>query len=148
MKDFIHPDGGIGGIYGARNTEFYFPDGFENFSDQDINAKAISIFMRKSISHRKCVNLSSIDIPNIIPMFNSYCRAAIQFIKNKKKTTAHLLPCQKNELVFKFYEEAGLIIHNDNKYFCIVSTKKGGACLIFDKKLNQSKYNYGALCMN
>ena len=101
--------------------------------------------MRESINRKNCVNLSSVDTPNLIPMFNSYCRAAISYIKNKKKSTVHLLPCQTNKPVFKFYEEAGLIVHNDKNYFCIVSSKKGGACVIFDKKLNQSSYNYGAL---
>tara|TARA_A100001015_G_scaffold242910_1_gene277691 strand:+ start:5380 stop:6942 length:1563 start_codon:yes stop_codon:yes gene_type:complete len=148
LSNFIHPDGGIGGIYGARNTEFYFPDGFEYFANKDNNAKAISFFMRESIKEKKCVNLSSVDAPNLIPMFNSYCRAALLNMHNSLDETYQLLPCQKNKTVFIFYEDAGFVVYNDANKYCVISTNKGGALYIFDKKLKYSKYDFGALYQN
>lgn len=147
IKHFIHPDGSIGGIYGSRNTEFYYPDGYEYYAKDMEDAKTISQFMLKSIAEQKCVTLSSIDTPNLIPMFNSYCRAAVFSNTNEEQKASAVLPCLSNDDFLKFYEDAGLIIRNHKNYYSVFSTTKGGAGIVCDKTSPSldTEYNYGPL---
>ena len=50
LEHFIHPDGSLGGVYGSRNTRFYYPGGIEFFADKIESASRIASYMRKSIS--------------------------------------------------------------------------------------------------
>lgn len=142
LKYFVHPDGSLGGIYGERNTEFYYPDGFEYFAERFEDARAIASFMRESISRKSCVTLSSIDTPNLIPMFNSYCRAAV-YAKSIKSSQS--LPAQTEDIFLKQFNKAGLIVYNNADVFAVISSNKGGAGIVFDKRSKVMTQNYGAL---
>ena len=142
LKYFLHPDGSLGGIYGERNTEFYYPDGFEYLAERFDNAQAIAFFMRNSISKKSCVTLSSIDAPNLIPMFNSYCRAAV-YAKSIKN--AQDLPAQSDDVFLKQFNKAGLIVLNNADLYAVFSSKKGGAGIVFDKQSKIMRQNYGVL---
>jgi len=73
---FAHPDGSFGGLYGSRNTRFYFPAGIEALASEIPEANALATFMRRSINRHTTVTLAAMDDSNLIPMFNSYCWAA------------------------------------------------------------------------
>ena len=81
---FAHPDGSFGGIYGSRNTRFYFPSGISYLANISPQAYSLSNFMRDSIIDKKVITLSSLDESNLIPMFNCYCDNLIFSKKNKK----------------------------------------------------------------
>ena len=73
LWNFAHPDGSFGGLYGSRCTRFYIPAGILALSRNNNKAFALSNFMAESIRTKKVITLSSIDEPNLIPIFNSYC---------------------------------------------------------------------------
>lgn len=133
---FVHPDGSFGGIYGSRNTRFYYPSGFENLKQIFEEATAISEYMKVSISNKTVVTLETLDGPNLSAMFNSYCLATIYSNKFSRKKT--LLPFQKKKNFTKNFNSAGIFIINNKSNYSIVSYFKGGVCYSFDKNTNKN----------
>jgi hypothetical protein len=73
---FVHPDGSFGGLYGSRNTRFYYPAGIEMLAGSCPEAAAMARHMRRAIGQHAVVTLDALDAPNLAPMFNAYCWAA------------------------------------------------------------------------
>lgn len=127
---FIHPDGSFGGLYGSRNTRFYYPAGFEILAEQIVEAKMIAATMRNSIQGFKVVTLVCMDDPNLIPMFNAYCFAATS--KNLIAESINI-PCQSTKVWQKTFTKAGLLIGKGREHYTIISLHKGGVCYHFNK---------------
>lgn len=126
LWNFAHPDGSFGGLYGSRSTRFYIPAGIEALSRSNIKARALSDFMSKSIYNNNVVTLSSIDEPNLIPVFNAYCMAASLFKENDFKKEIPSLPCISKEQSFQTFNDAGLVIDKGKNHYTIINTSKGG----------------------
>jgi hypothetical protein len=127
-----HPDGSFGGVYGSRNTRFVYPAALELLAGEFPAAAALAKFSRKSILSRSVPTLSTMDDPNLAPMFNSYCRTFCGgFAKTDPVTT--LLPHQSADRWRTVFYGAGLIIDNDRTHYTIVSTLKGGVVYHFKK---------------
>ena len=110
---FAHPDGSFGGVYGSRNTRLYFPGGLELLRNEIPEAAVLADHMRSSISSYATVTLETMDEPNLVPMFNTYCLAAVSYKPSPIKEK--LLPCNdSNQKLLKFHE-AGIIIYGDSK---------------------------------
>jgi hypothetical protein len=120
----IHPNATLGGEYASRNTEFFFPAGFEMLAEKIEKAAVISARMKKA----KTKSLDTIDLYNFILMFNNYLFAQ----KNEKDIIV-----QDNFFsaeFSKFFKEAGIFFKNTLKYYCIVSTTKGGVVKVYDRE--------------
>ncbi|MCX7734254.1 MAG: hypothetical protein N2254_05765 [bacterium] len=130
---FMHPDGSFGGYYGSRNTRFYFPGGIEFLSEYIEESGIMADFMRESVRNRTTVTLDVIDDPNLIPMFNSYCLAAVSFErrKNSQKEVNKVVPCLSNGTWRKNFAHAGIIIDKGENHYTIISWHKGGVCYHF-----------------
>lgn len=135
---FAHPDGSFGGVYGSRCTRFYYPAGVIALAPEIPEAAALADFMANSIAKQTVVTLQSMDEPNLIPMFNSYCCAAV-LNKNIKKAyldDKKLIPALSNHKSRKHFPQAGLIIDCGERHYTIISTHKGGVVYHFvDGKL-------------
>ena len=128
---FAHPDGSFGGVYGSRNTRFYFPGGLELLRNEIPEAGMLADYMRSSISSYSTVTLETMDEPNLIPMFNTYCLAAV--LHKPEPTKKELLPCNDNDQKLLKFQKAGIIICGDSKSYTVISTHKGGVCYHFSK---------------
>jgi len=118
---FAHPDGSFGGYYGSRNTRCYYPGGIESLSPEIPEAASLAAFMRESIQNQKVVTLASIDEPNLIPTFTSYCLAASKpRVESEKPLPVKQKPFQES------FKQAGLFIDHGQDHHTIVSTSKGG----------------------
>lgn len=124
---FAHPDGSFGGIYGSRNTRFYFPAGIEALASQFPEASALSAFMRNSIKTHRTVTLAGMDDLGIVPLFNSYASAAASCVANRVKAPCPVVPALERKKLSKDFPDAGLHIRADKNYYAIVATRKGGA---------------------
>ncbi|KTD21585.1 hypothetical protein [Legionella londiniensis] len=133
LSHFVHPDGSFGGVYGSRNTRFYFPAGFEYFAKSMPEAKALAVNMRNSISNLLCPGLESMDAPNLVPMFNSYCWAASLYEK-LEISSADNLPCNSKKSFQIYFRDAGLFINKGINTYTIISTHKGGVVYHFLNK--------------
>lgn len=133
---FAHPDGSFGGLYGSRCTRFYYPAGLEALAEDIPEAKALANYMRQSISCKRVVTLITMDPPNLIPMFNSYCWAAT-FSDNATQTLT--VPAQERQIWRKVFNHAGLLVDSGENHYTIVSAAKGGVVVHYvDNKLKVS----------
>lgn len=134
LKYFIHPDGTIGGLYGSRNTEVYYPGGIIALSNIIEDFSLIGYYLEPNSQH---ILPQYIDIENFIPLINSYATAAINYNKDsqKRKTSKRVLFYEnKNE---KDFPEAGIYLYANKNYFVILNYKKGGTLKVFNKHTNQ-----------
>ena len=127
LSYFIHPDGSLGGFYGSRSTRFFYPGGFLELASEIPKAQVIADFFIKSIANLKTVTLSSIDEPNLIPMFNSYCLAASIFNdKNRKVEISSQIPSLSKNIFRKFFDQAGFIVDKGDSHYTIINFLRGG----------------------
>lgn len=138
---FAHPDGSFGGMYGSRNTRFYFPAGIEALAGEIPEAEALALFMRQSVAKTRTVTLATMDEPNLVPMFNAYCYAAAivkgqseikrrKELKGKERSEA-TLPCHDKDIWSKHFPDAGIFIDKGVEHYTIISHHKGGVCYHF-----------------
>lgn len=149
MWHFAHPDGSFGGLYGSRCTRFYYPAGVMALADEMPEAAALAAYMTKSIAEQRVVALSSIDEPNLIPTFNSFCWAAVLASKSAsmESTTLPKLPVQLREPMRLYYPKAGVLIDRGESHYTIIATGKGGVTYHFSDN-NPPVINAGVVVRN
>ncbi len=134
LSYFIHPDGSMGGEYGSRNTELFYPAGPELLSSEIPVAKAISDRMYQAVCSGKTVTLKSIDPGNFIPLLGNYLVAYHESREHDDENYSSLpLPCEREE-VDTFFPGANILIRGNKKYYAIISGAKGGVTKIFSKQ--------------
>ncbi len=132
---FVHPNGTIGGEYGSRNTELYYPSGFEYLSDKIPEAASIAERFRKSIGEGS-IHLNEMDIRNLVPFLTSYVLAFLEKSKPIKKVK---LPYE-NEFE-KHFPDAQLFVKSNKRYYAILGVSKGGVLKVYDKKKKELVYS-------
>lgn len=138
LKHFVHPDRTIGGEYGSRNTEFYFPAGFEILASVLPDAAAIAGFLRPSVAAGGIAGLTSVDAYNFLPLLNNHlfahdaapaADAAIAVAEN--------LPCQKDGAWD--FPDAGLYVRGMATRFVVVGASKGGVVKVFERTMDGAR---------
>jgi len=141
LQYFTHPDGSIGGLYGSRNTEVYYPGGLVA-SPANLAAQ-IKNDLSKGNEYGSHILPQDIDINNYIPLLNSYAFAALHkdsFSDNKSGSISFY------ETIFtKDFPQAGIYIHSNQNYYAIVNYKKGGTLKVFNKNSNLLDLEDGGL---
>jgi hypothetical protein len=129
LKHFIHPDGTLGGEYGSRNTEFYFPAGFEILAPACPDAAAIAGFMRRAVQNGTAAGLAAVDAYNLLPMLNNYLFAAQA--ASGWNGVGGALPFQTE--FERTWQDAGLHVRSTARYYAVVGLSKGGVVKLFEK---------------
>jgi hypothetical protein len=133
LKHFIHPNGTLGGEYGSRNTEFYFPAGFEMLAPQCADAAAIAHFMRPAVSGATGAGLETMDRYNFLPMLNNYLFAADAAQANRGiNLTPQSLPCESEGEWY--FPDAGLLVRSTPSYYAVSGLAKGGVLKVYDRR--------------
>lgn len=136
LANFVHPDGSFGGVYGSRNTSFYYPSGVLYLAHYCQSAANVAAEMFNSIKHASVVTLDAMDESNLIPMFNAYCCAyhyAEDFIPAFEPQPVPSLAGMCKRIVL---EDAGMIIDIGKSHYSVISVFKGGVVYHFqDGKL-------------
>lgn len=146
LLHFAHPDGSFGGLYGSRNTRFYYPSGILSLTRDFDEAASLSRQMSSSIYQTKVPTLSCIDEPNLIPMFNSYASAADSFetshkwLKKSQDVPSKSKVSTKKIIQFK---DAGIYIRKTQSTYTIINLQKGGLFYHF-KGETLSDFNPGS----
>ena len=127
---FANPDGSFGGHYGSRSTRFYYPSGVLALANEIPEARTLSLFMADSIASQRVVSLSSIDEPNLGPIFNSYAWSSSlaweAFNDKLHENNDCVLPCLSNEAFRKDFPQAGILLDRGVDHYTVVNYKKGG----------------------
>ncbi len=140
LKHCVHPNGTLGGEYGSRNTEFYFPAGFEILAKTLPDARLIAGFMRPSIVNQAAVGLHAVDAYNFCPLLNNYLFAHESLASNdllgssvrSREGLQSNLPFQ-NEGEW-FFKDAGLFFKSGSGHYSVVGLSKGGVLKVYDQK--------------
>ena len=141
IQYFIHPDGSIGGLYGSRNTQVFYPAGFAILK----NSVSFSIMNRFAygLSNNVHVTPSSIDIDNYIPLLNAYANAV--WYSSEIESVNQPAPLPHQQIFSKRFDHAGIYIKSTAEYYAILNFKKGGAIKVFRKKDNLLEIEDGGL---
>ena len=146
LQHFAHPDGSFGGIYGSRCTRFYYPAGVLALAPDISEAAALASFMGASVAQKRTVTLSSIDEPNLIPMFNAYAWAAVEY-KQTDQLTSRTIPATDQVCFRRFYPESGFLIDRGLRHYSIISTHKGGVVYHFTDQYSAPVIDAGVVMM-
>ncbi|CAN5429592.1 hypothetical protein BH11PSE11_BH11PSE11_02330 [soil metagenome] len=129
LRYFVHPDGTIGGEYSSRNTEFFYPAGFEILSAHCPHSQAIAAWMRGAMTEKRPCGLWAMDAFNFMPLLNNmlFCCDAARELPSPSS-----LPWQEAPFA-RIYEKAGLWVINTEHYYAVIGLSKGGTVSVFDK---------------
>lgn len=141
IEYFIHPDGTIGGIYGSRNTEIYYPGGI-SFAEINFDSISISKYVEEHFDVNVQITPLNIDIGNFVPLLNSYAF----HIWNGKTSESSTMRFESN--FEKNFSDAGIFIRSTNKYYAIINYKKGGVIKVFDKENNSLDTEDGGIILS
>jgi hypothetical protein len=127
----VHPNRTLGGEYGSRNTEFFFPAGCEMLAGAIPDAACIARFMRASLPEGRNAGLWAMDAQNLLPMLNNYLFAA-DHSPELPDGGASALPCERSGEWW--FPDAGLLIKSTPAFYAVVGLSKGGVVKIYDKR--------------
>lgn len=130
LQYFIHPNGTLGGEYGSRNTEFYYPAGFEILAPAIPEAARIARFMRGAVAGQTVAGVSAMDAYNLLPVLNNYLFAG----ENAGALTevSGPLPCEEDSVDVDF-ADAGVCVRGTRAYYAILGASKGGVLKVFSR---------------
>jgi len=126
---FIHPDGTIGGEYGSRNTEFYFPGGFEIMASHMPVAEAICRKMSSSLPEGRVPSVTNTDAYNLMPLLNSLTTACSFFAA---QNDCGKLPFERDSDFTLIFEDFKILVRKSYGLYYIVGIDKGGVLKVFD----------------
>jgi len=134
LSHFVHPDGSIGGTYGSRNTEVYYPGGIEYFASKNDKFRDLQQRLLLGIKNGKHLLPENIDIGNYVPLLNAYAFAAY-FYSDKPSSN---IGADTIEIDFP---DAGLFVKKNENYHAILNYKKGGLLKVYDCKTKNLDYS-------
>ena len=129
LKHFIHPNHTLGGEYASRNTEFYFPSGFEMLSRALPDAALIAHYMRPAVIRQTAAGLAAMDSYNFLPLLNNYLFAGKNTVD--QNGTRGELPCQSEGETY--FPDAGLFVKRTPTYYAVLGLSKGGTLRVYDR---------------
>lgn len=132
LQYFVHPDGTIGGEYGARNTEYFLPAGFEILSQFYPLASRIVEKLLSNIN-RDYLNLAISERYILHYVTPSFIMALILYEQRKKerKVLGVELPYEKE--FSKYFSESQIYVYSNKNYYFISNLSKGGVYKVFAK---------------
>ena len=144
LKFFIHPDGSLGGLYGSRNTEVYYPAGLVGLMSK--SEELGSLIKTLELGYADTIHIlpEHIDPGNYIPLLNSYAAAALAYENNNEQIKTPS-PTDFSNCFEMMFKDAGLYIKSTQKYYAIVNYKKGGTIKVFDKDTKQLDIEDGGI---
>lgn len=130
LAHFVHPDGTLGGEYASRNTEFYYPAGFEILAAACPASAGIAAYMRDALRARRVCGAWGMDTFNFMPMLNNLLFA---MDAAKDGLACEPVACQRAPFS-KYFEDSGLWVVNDQRHYAVIGLSKGGTVSLFDKQ--------------
>lgn len=129
LRNFVHPDGSLGGEYASRNTQTYYPAGFEMRAGESGAAAWIAERLRPSVTSLAAAGVGSVDPYNLFPLLNNYVFA------HRAVATRRGVPELEGppeEQGISHFPDAGLVVVRRSRYTAVIGTRKGGVVKVFD----------------
>ncbi len=132
----VHPDGGVGGVYGHRHTSLYFPGGFEILAPQLPMAASLARYMRERWHRSNVLTPGVSDAENLPSMCYTYLEAALAA---REPSTTEPLPYERLEGE-RHFPDSGLLVVGNLNYYAMAHTKRGGLLRVFEKPAGKLAY--------
>jgi hypothetical protein len=130
MTHFVHADGSLGGEYGSRNTQTYYPAAFEMLAHRDSSAAWIAESMRPSLETGAAAGIRCIDAYNYFPVLNNLVFA---YLACAGRSVPALAPVDPTAPGLAWFPEAGLARVRTTRYDAYIGVAKGGVIKVFDR---------------
>jgi len=130
LRYFIHPNGTLGGEYGSRSTELYYPSGIEALAPRCAEARSIATDLRQRVGQGRLTDVANCDVPNFVPLLSSYVSAMIDATHLEP---APSLPCAAEPFT-RHFVKAGLYVRKTTSYYSVVGLSKGGTLRLHDSQ--------------
>ncbi|NDV27487.1 formyltransferase family protein [Desulfovibrio sp. JC010] len=146
MPYFVHPDGSLGGHYGARLTCVVYPGGVSRLAASHQEASAMLDLLAKGVENGTTPIPEWLDLPNAARLASNYLDAA-RYLRERPAmdVAGYTLPCLRGS-VWKEFSKAGLLIAGTPSYYAVVSTGGGGNIVAFDKATGKRAYEDRGYC--
>lgn len=137
MPCFIHPDGSLGGRYGARLTAVAYPGGLAQLAGRSPEAAAMTTLLATGYLRGTTPTPKDVDLPNALRLASN-CLDAYTALSETPPTHADsdILPCQR-DCVHRYFPKAGLLAVGTRAYYAVIGLQTGGAAVAFDKATGQ-----------
>ena len=129
----VHPDGSLGGEYGSRNTQTYYPAAFEMLAGVDPTAASIAYRLRSAVSSGTAAGQRSVDVYNYFPLLNNLVFARQAFLDSDDTQGTDPVP---REGVTHF-PDAGIVRVDRAGAVVMVGTSKGGVVKLFERNVGR-----------
>ncbi|MFN2399257.1 MAG: hypothetical protein ABR543_11540 [Gemmatimonadaceae bacterium] len=135
----VHPDGGVGGVYGSRHTSLYYPGGFEILAGEIPAAASVARFLCPRLALQNVVTPTGTDAENLPSLILAYVHAFLAAREERKVAVPTSLPCEVLQEI-RHFAEASITVAGTPHYYAIVNGAKGGVCRIFDRSTSRIAY--------
>ncbi len=137
LAHFIHPDGSVGGEYASRNTQTYYPAGFEILAAHSPAARWIANTLRPSVGGAQSAGLRGVDPYNYFPFLNNLIFACRAYRSDQCRPVRD--PTAATGL--SWFPGAGLLRLRRPGYDAWVGTAKGGVLKVYDRGQRRLVYS-------
>ncbi len=145
LKYFVHPDGTMGGLYGSRDTEVYYPSGCVCNSHVSRVFAAAALELETGIREGNHILPDAVDGGNFVPLLNSYAAAALFLETDRTPGPRGEIEMPYKSCFEKDFPEAGIFVASTTVYYALVNYKKGGTVKVFDKRTGKIDCEDGGL---
>ncbi len=127
---FVLPNGFYGGSIGSRNTQHFYPHGFEIFGGHIPLSLSIADKMLYALKQGKLVPPEIISDRYLVYRVPEYLESYLDYTPRIKSLPK--LPYEKSNLNF-YFKDAKVWIKSDKNFYFVVNAAKGGVLKLFDK---------------
>ncbi len=133
MSHMIHPDGGLGGVYGSRMTSLWFPSGFERLAARNPIAAAATDALAVGMRSGAVVTTATTDAHNLPSLLYS-CLLAGEAAAERSATATSTAELPRDSLRgTRYFPGAGLVVTGTDHYYAILNARRGGVGVIFSR---------------
>ena len=126
---FVLPNGFYGGSIGSRNTQHFYPHGFEIFGKYIPLSLSIADKMLHALKIGKLVPPEIISDRYLVYRVPEYLESYLDYSPRKSLPN---LPYEKTNLNY-YFKDAKVWIRSGKSYYFLVNAAKGGVIKLFDK---------------
>ena len=131
LVNFLHPNLTAGGEYMSRNTEYIIPSGFAYLSGLDANAEIITAFNRASLEAGAGIGPANLDDRYLCYILYNWLEAGIFLARSGDRGAVDIDNYLKNRRLDKFFENSGLRVKQNDKYYFAANLYKGGVFRLY-----------------
>ncbi|MDA2936969.1 methyltransferase domain-containing protein [Acidobacteria bacterium AH-259-A15] len=135
---FVYPNGFYAGSLGSRNTQHFYPHGFEILVHDIPMAAAVAEKMLQALSEGKLVPPEIMSDRYVFYRVPEFLQAYLAYSPRQSRLVP--LPYQREPFAY-YFPEARIFVSNRSTYYVVANLAKGGAVKIFDRRTGRLVLN-------